>query len=177
MPNDPSLEGAHYLSRGRSWAPAAHAGSGVEEALLPLAPSRFQLRVSTTDRAGNASPALVGGARRLWLRDDTALRYTAGWRTGHGGHWSSTRSAAVTTRVTGGQVGWVTTTGPSRGSAAVSVDGRRVATVDLWSRRTHHRVLTRTLRPSRHTVTITVARRGSLSRGNRVDYDGVVALS
>jgi hypothetical protein len=171
--------------RGASWRFAARTGPSVEELLLRLAPAAYQLRVEADDQAGNTG-ALVGPRQGLWLRGDGAARYGSDWRAGsdsraQGGrlHWSARPGATVRTTVTGGELGWVTTTGPNRGRAAISVDGRRVATVDLWSHSTRHGVLafTRQLSRGRHTVTVQVLRHGTLSGGNRVDMDAFVGLS
>ncbi len=89
--------------------------------------------------------------------------------------------AQNSTGLAGATVAWVSTTGPDRGMASVSVDGGPAVTVDLYSA---------TLKPATlvwqatnlgsvnpHTIKVTVlSARNPASAGNKVDIDAYLAL-
>ena len=98
-------------------------------------------------------------------------------------HESSTAGAAANNSnvLSGSTVAWVSTTGPDRGMATVSVDGGAAVTVDLYSA---------TLKPATvvwqatnlgtatgHTIKVTVlSTRNAASTGNKVDIDAYLGL-
>jgi len=98
--------------------------------------------------------------------------------------FSSTANSTATTsqafKVTG-NAAWVSTKGPNRGRATVSVDGGAPTQVDLYApaQQTASVVwVANGLAPNvTHTVTVTVlGASNSLSSGSRVDHDAVIYL-
>jgi hypothetical protein len=98
--------------------------------------------------------------------------------------FSSTANARATTsqafRVTG-NVAWISTKGPDRGRATVSVDGGAPATVDLYAAAQQKAavvwVANGLATGATHTVVVTVlGASNSLSTGSRVDHDAMVYL-
>jgi hypothetical protein len=70
------------------------------------------------------------------------ITYSEGWGiarhslyTGGAVHYSKTRNATATLRFTGSAVKWLGPTGPTRGKASVSIDGKFVRTIDLYASR------------------------------------------
>ena len=91
--------------------------------------------------------------------------------------YSSSADATATYSFTGTAVAWMAITGPSRGKAVVTLDGKGT-TVDLYSRRTTNRVLVfsaSALANGPHSMTIDVLGR-PLSRP-RVDIDSLLVVA
>jgi hypothetical protein len=98
-------------------------------------------------------------------------------------HESSTAGAFAqnSTGLSGSTVAWVSTTGPDRGIATVSVDGGPAQTVDLYSPTLKPATLvwqaTNLGTASGHSVRVTVlSTRNAASTGNKVDLDALVGL-
>ncbi|HEV7809415.1 MAG TPA: glycoside hydrolase family 25 protein [Candidatus Limnocylindrales bacterium] len=101
-----------------------------------------------TDRAGNVSawftgPRVTAGVSQ---QTSTAIRYAGSWRSqtwasASGGSFRSatTASASATYTFTGSSVGWITSTGPTRGTARVYVDGVYAGPISLYSSTTRPR--------------------------------------
>lgn len=112
-------------------------------ATLQLAPGpTYRFAVDALDNAGNVSPKVAGGLiRQLVIQENgPGVAYSGSWvrRTGsdyHGGAIRSTGSAQARAALTfsGSDVAWVATRGPTSGSARVYLDGRLVATINLYS--------------------------------------------
>ena len=112
-------------------------------ATLNLAPGQtYRYAVRAFDRAGNVSPFTFGTAFTLAGHQETstAIRYTGTWgRATAPGLWggavryATAASARASFTFTGRSVGFVTTTSPSRGRAAIYVNGVHVKTIDLLS--------------------------------------------
>jgi hypothetical protein len=78
-------------------------------------------------------------------------------------------------------VAWVSTTGPDRGMASVSVDGGPAQTVDLYSATPQPATLvwqaSNLGTANGHTIKVTVlSTRNPASSGNKVDIDAYLAL-
>ena len=128
---------------GGAWASVPLAKTTDTSAAVALAPGQVhRFRVRAVDRAGNLSAWATAAAFRLGAVQETS---TAVLRKGHwtasfapayyGGRVMSSQVAAASARITltGQQVAWVSTVGPTRGQARVYVDGAYVRTVDLRS--------------------------------------------
>lgn len=90
----------------------------------------YRFEVSATDNAGNTSAVKAGATYNLSLiqENSTAIKYSAGWTrqalTGSNGGFVDFASAAgktATLSFTGLQAGWMSTIGPTRGSASVKL--------------------------------------------------------
>jgi hypothetical protein len=171
-------------------------GGDWEDVVLPAATSRsiaetlpvnraVQYQVRATDAAGNVGAWKSSAAFRLRLvaERSSAITYARTWRTSLsssylGGAVRQSRAAGATASYTftGSQVAWITARGPTRGSARVYVDGRRVGTVDLYSPtlQTRRAVYTYSwATDGRHRITIRVS--GTSGRP-RVDVDGFAVV-
>ena len=150
---------------------------------------RFQVRA--TNASGAFSAYAAGPVFSVPATDNTGgFRLSGAWSglnlTGaYNGsvHESSTAGAFAenSSLLSGSTLAWVSTTGPDRGSATVSVDGGPAQTVDLYSP---------TLKPATlvwqatglgtatgHTIRVTVlSTRNPASTGNKVDIDAYLGL-
>jgi hypothetical protein len=168
---------------------------------LPLAmgtaatPRDYQIRVRGVNVNGVPGPWTVGAPFRLLPYDDAnaAQKYTGTFTASvlAGAYGGSVRAAAVAgaamnlagtpnSTITG-SVAWVTTMGPDRGRASVSIDKAAATVVDLYAPtlRTAAVPYVVDLASGRtHSVTITVlGTRNVLSTTSRVDFDGLVILT
>jgi hypothetical protein len=134
-------------------------GGSWETLVLPSATSRglvtglrppheYRFRVRARDRAGNTSAWATSPVFRVRRVSERAaqLAWAGSWTlasaTGFlGGHArrSGIAGSSATFTFIGSQVAWFGTRSPSRGSAAVYLDGVRVATVDLHRSTTAYR--------------------------------------
>jgi hypothetical protein len=98
----------------------------------------YQFRVTATDKAGNTSAAKAGAVYRLTLYQEnaSAIKYSAGWTrqalTGANGgdvDYATAAGKTATLTFTGVQVAWMSTEGPTRGSATVKLDSGTAATI------------------------------------------------
>jgi hypothetical protein len=98
----------------------------------------YQFRVTATDKAGNTSAAKAGAVYRLTLYQEnaSAITYSAGWTrqalTGANGgdvDYATVAGKTATLTFTGVQVAWMSTEGPTRGSATVKLDSGTAATI------------------------------------------------
>ena len=136
------------------------------------------IQVSATDCTGNHSAYTPTPTFAVHAPQETAARYRGGWLTGssssfYGGHdrHATARGAKATFKFTGASVAWASELGPTRGTAYVAIDGRRVATVHLHKAKVANRqiVFSKTFKKSgAHTLTITVA---GTAGHPRVDVD------
>lgn len=104
--------------------------------------------------------------RRVFNDSASAIKYAGRWgMAGHaayvGGraHYSTDRGATATLTFTGRAIAWYGPVGPTRGKARVSIDGTRVATIDLRSSSFYAREVLFSRRfadTGKHTITITV---------------------
>ena len=92
---------------------------------------------------------------------------------------SATLSGLTWTRA-GGSVAWVSTLGPDRGIAAVSIDGGPPVSVDLFAATQQAAQVVFALNglsPGPHTLVVTPqGTRNPASTGNRLDVDAFVAI-
>jgi hypothetical protein len=126
---------------GGPWVTVAdETGRVLRTSLTPAHSYRFAVRA--IDLAGNASGWAMSAPTRLagWSEASSAIRYAGPWSTAPSpAFWggrvraSSTAGARATFTTTSTGAAWVAVTGPTRGRATIRVDGRLVATVDLYS--------------------------------------------
>jgi hypothetical protein len=101
---------------------------------------RYVFRVATRDGAGNLSTYRTGATfTPLSISDsNTAIKYGKKWYVfseasymGGVAHASSVFGASATYTFTGKQIGWLSRTGPTQGTARVYINGTLVASVNL----------------------------------------------
>jgi beta-N-acetylhexosaminidase len=102
----------------------------------------YRYRDRAVDGAGNTASWVAGSVVRPLVTQQyaTSVTYSGAWRAvanvyASGGtlRYSTAAGASATYRFTAASVGWVAYRGPTRGSAAVYLDGERVATINLYS--------------------------------------------
>ena len=153
---------------------------------LQLSPgSTYQFRVRATDSAGNTSDWRYGTAFVVDAQQEnsSAIVNTGSWTEqaltsayGGGVEYAKANGSAAQFTFTGSDVAWVSSKGPDRGRATVSVDGVVIKTVDLYASTTQSRktVFSRSdLDPTvSHTITVQVlGTKNSASSDTRVDID------
>jgi len=151
----------------------------------------YRYQVRATNPAGTFGAYTAGTAFSVPALDNTGgFSFNGGW----GGvnvagayngsvHESSTAGAAANNSnvLSGSTVAWVSTTGPDRGMATVSVDGGAAVTVDLYSATLKPATLvwqaTNLGTATGHTIKVTVlSTRNAASTGNKVDIDAYLGL-
>jgi hypothetical protein len=103
---------------------------------------RAQYRVTPTDCGGNADPTPTAGMPfSTHLYSERAINYKGTWSSAasssaQGGRYrySTKKGAIAKFRFTGRDIAWLAAKGPTSGSAIVSINGVRVATVDLHAK-------------------------------------------
>ena len=146
----------------------------------------YQFEVTATDNAGNTSAARAGIVYKLSLfqENTSAVKYSTGWtrQTLSGANGGSVDFATVkgktaTLTFTGFQVAWMSTQGPTRGSATVKLDSGTPATINTN---------TSSLKTAEIVDVVTAAANGShklvvnvlgTSGHPRIDVDAFVVLS
>ena len=125
------------------------AGTSARSLTRDLASSKtYRFRTRSRDVAGNVSGWVYDRTLRPKSYSEAAgmVDFSASWSgrsaAGYlGGHAKQTSKAGAKARITftGRSFAWVAATGPTRGKAAVYVNGVRVATIDLYSPTTRYR--------------------------------------
>jgi len=99
----------------------------------------YQFEVTGTDNAGNTSAAKQGVVYTLSLVQEnaSAVKYSAGWSRqtlagANGGSvdFATVKGKTATLTFTGFQAAWMSTQGPTRGSATVKLDSGTAATIN-----------------------------------------------
>ena len=99
----------------------------------------YQFEVTATDNAGNTSAATQGVVYKLSLFQEnaSAVKYTTGWTRqtlsgANGGSvdFATLKGKTATLTFTGFQVAWMSTQGPTRGSATVKLDSGTAVTIN-----------------------------------------------
>jgi hypothetical protein len=128
----------------------------------------YRYRLKVTDSAGNVSPWSTSPTFIVGRSQETSvgIAYSGAWGlassaiySGGKARWASVAGASATFSFNGESVAWVSTRGPTRGSAQVLIDGVLVRTVSLFSsRRTARQVVFSTAWPAMglHTIQIVV---------------------
>ena len=143
---------------------------------------------TAADAAGNETATGDVAVTVYGIQDtpSTAVTYSSGWSVvrsaaAYGGTRRTSKALGrwVRLRFTGTEVALVSTTGHDRGRVRITIDGVRVATVDLRSSSPHSRriVFHQRLRPGRHTIEVrTVGSARTPATGARVDVDGFLVI-
>ena len=159
------------------------------------APQTYQYQVRACSGPTTCSAWTIGQTFSLTPLDDTAaanVAFRGAWsvatvagayggtvRTSSLAGPSATLSGLTWTRA-GGSVAWVSTLGPDRGIAAVSIDGGPPVSVDLFAATQQAAQVVFALNglsPGPHTLVVTPqGTRNPASTGNRVDVDAFVAI-
>jgi alpha-tubulin suppressor-like RCC1 family protein len=169
------------------WQAVTLADPRSASAVLALAPGTYRVRVRAVDVLGHATPWRTGAwfTLRRYQESASAIRLVRGFRivsiAGASGSKVATARVAgstLTASFTGTSVAWVGVRGPDRGVARVYLDGKLVATVNLYaSARTNATVVwRRSFGASRAHVVRIVATgtRGIGSSATWVDVDAVL---
>jgi transglycosylase-like protein len=100
---------------------------------------RYVGKVMSAYGAAGAAP-IVAVARRSYQEFHAEVVYTGAWReapypsySGRNARWTNETAATATFTFTGRSVEWFGPSGPTRGRAAVFVDGQLVKTVNLYA--------------------------------------------
>jgi hypothetical protein len=171
-------------------------GGDWQDVALPAATSRsiaqtlpttraVQYQVRARDAAGNVGAWKSSSAFQLRLvaESSSAIKYARTWKTSLSSSYldgavrqSRVTGATASYTFTGSQVAWIAALAPTRGSARVYLDGRHVATVNLYSRtvQTQRAVYTYSWATAgRHRITIRVS---GTAGHPRVDVDGFAVV-
>jgi hypothetical protein len=137
---------------------------------------------SSTTLATTTTTAALQSSRHQ--QSGTGLAYAGTWKTNStksasGGSFALTNSsgASVTIRFTGTQLAWIAKTSPVYGKAKVTLDGRSLGTVDLYSAITKWQQKvwgSGTLASGAHTVKIDwTGLKRAVATGTYIDIDAV----
>jgi Pro-kumamolisin, activation domain len=144
----------------------------------------YQYKVTAADNAGNTSAATAGSSYKLSLVQENsgAIKYSAGWKrqalTGaYGGQveYANVAGKTATLTIKGTQIAWVSTQGPTRGSASVKLDSGATVTINTHttSPQTAHIVDVVSGAAGTHTLVVKVL---GTSGHPRVDIDAFLVL-
>jgi hypothetical protein len=145
----------------------------------------YQFEVTGTDNAGNTSAAKAGSVYTLSLyqENSTKIKYSTGWKrqalSGASGgqvEYASVKGKTATLSFTGVQAAWVSTLGPTRGSASVKLDSGSTATINTHasSPKTAQIVDVVSGASGSHKLVVTVL---GTSGHPRVDIDAFIVLA
>jgi hypothetical protein len=154
---------------------------------MNLAPGHtYQFEVTATDNAGNTSAAKAGTSYKLSLFQEnaSAVKYSTGWKRqtlsgANGGSvdYATVKGKTATLSFTGFQVAWMSTQGPTRGSATVKLDSGTAATINTNTSSAHAAevvdVVTAAAQGSHKLVVNVLGTAGH----PRIDVDAFVVLS
>jgi hypothetical protein len=149
-----------------AWTPLglASATTSASTRNVPSGAS-VRFRVRAIDRAGTVGSWVSSGTFRVTAVADSssAIKWSGSWslasHTAYLGkrvHSTAARGATATLAFSGSGIAWAGPVGPTRGKARVFIDGRQVATVDLYRSKFAARdlVLARNLGDGSHTLRI-----------------------
>jgi hypothetical protein len=152
--------------------------------LLLKAGNHYRFRLRATDGAGNVGAYVVTTNSKLVVSQETAnsVSYAGGWKHlslsgAMGGYVNRSNNAGATATYvfTGRGVAFVSTRALGRGIADIWLDGKKVATVDLFSKTARPAFVawsSGVLADTSHTVTVRVTgTKDASSTRDRVDVD------
>lgn len=185
-PSGISSYGAERQTNTGSWATLSLSPATTTSIVQSLAlNSAYRYVARATDGARNTSGWAYGGRFKPVLSQQTsaAISYSSGWASqsttsASGGSlaYATAPGAWASFTFTGSSVGWVSTRGPTRGSASVYIDGTLQATVNLYAAGTHaHWLVYAYSWPTSGTHTIKIVVKGTAGHP-RVDLDGFARL-
>jgi len=155
--------------------------------------ARSQFRVRAVNSSGGAGAFATGPTFTVATNDNssTAISYTAGWATttltgAFGGSVRATSTAnaratfITTTTIANGTIAWVSSRGPDRGIATISVDGGPAVTVNLFAATAQRSAIvfrSSALSAGTHTVRVTaLGTKDAHSSVRRADVDAFLSL-
>jgi hypothetical protein len=154
------------------------------------AKTSHQFQARATDTAGNTSAFAVGAAFRVKVVQDgaSAIKTKGSWatrdtRSAFGGSVRQAAKAGASQAIglTASDLAIVSSRGPDRGKAKVLLDGKAVATLDLYSRTTRAKQVVYAVSfPSagKHTLAlVALGSKNAKAKGTRVDLDAFLALT
>ena len=171
---------------GGSFAAVALPTAAAREVTQRLAyGTRYAYRMRATDNAGNTTAWVAGPSFTPTVYSERSARvsYRGTWlgsrhRADLGGRtrYATTAGRRATLAFSGLAVAWVTTVGPSRGSALVYADGTlRGSTKTYRAATVHRRVVARRTFAAHGSHTFRIEVRGT-RRHPRVDIDAFIVL-
>ncbi len=172
-----------------AYAPVGLADDTLASTTLALTPGNYRFRVRPIDRAGNVGPWHVASTIRVKLIGErsSAVAYSGRFKAaalagaaGGAVRYTGKAGRSASIKVTARGVAFVSTRGPARGKVQVWLDGRKVATVDLYASSKHPAriVWSRTWGATEtHRIRIVVTgTKRSASTSKRVDIDAFAIL-
>ncbi len=160
------------------WHPSTMATSAV---FPGISGSTYYFRVRATDAAGNVGPYVTSVGTSVPF-DQTSASYSSGWKTGSrssdflGSYKYTTSSGRYASfKLSRGTLDLVANTGPGLGKFAVYFRGRKIATVDTYSRTNRVRQVLKLVKFSGSgTGTVKIVNLATSHRP-RIEIDGFVA--
>lgn len=145
----------------------------------------YQFKVTATDNAGNVSAAKTSKVYtlKLFQENNSAITYSSGWTrqtlTGANGgsvDFATLAGKTATLKFTGSQVAWMSTQGPTRGSATVKLDSGTAQTISTHTSSVNPAEIVDLVTAANGTHTLVLKVLGT-SGHPRVDVDAFVVLS
>jgi len=145
----------------------------------------FRYEVAATDNAGNTSNFVAGKTYRLskFQENASAIRYSSGWRRqtlsgANGGkvEFATKSGATATLSFHGFQVAWVSTLGPTRGSASVRLGSAPATTISTHASSTSKAHIVDVVQGASGFHRLTIRVLGTAGHP-RVDIDTFIVLS
>jgi hypothetical protein len=145
----------------------------------------YQFKVTATDNAGNVSSAKTSKVYtlKLFQENNSAITYSSGWtrQTLAGANGGSVDFATLagktaTLKFTGSQVAWMSTQGPTRGSATVKLDSGTATTINTHTTTVNTAEIVDLVTAASGTHTLVIKVLGT-SGHPRIDVDAFVVLS
>jgi hypothetical protein len=146
----------------------------------------YQVRMKATDVRGRTSRVVntVPFSVTLTDQDAPAIQYSSGFTTAPLAHssggtvaWSAHKGSRATITFTGRSFALVSTRGPDRGKAKITIDGKTAGGIKLHAAhvKVGQVVYSANLAEGHHTVTVKVAKNGSAGV-QRVDIDAFLVM-
>lgn len=155
-----------YRVGARGWTQLPTDASATSATYNPQFGSSYQFAVAAFDAAGNQSDWSITSAFTPANHAEDVASYSAGWSSYGDANFmngreyeASTANAQMSVRVTGTNVGLVSTRGPRGGRAFVYLDGQYQFAIDTYAASAQYRVVVGWLRfasAGTHTVTVVV---------------------
>jgi hypothetical protein len=182
-----TYEVAWQANGSTAWHGVTLANPGSSSAIIALPAGTFRVRVRASDALGHAGSWRTGSwftLRRL-EESASAIRLVKGFRrvtaSGASGGRLATATRAgstISAKVSATSIAWVGVRGPDRGRARVYLDGRLVATVDLYApTRSDAVIVWRRSFSKAATHVLRIVATGTHARGSsasRVDVDALL---
>ncbi len=171
-----------------SWVARSTTADTLIRYLVPG--KHYQFRIRAYDRAGNISTWTNGTGMKVasYQESHASITYSGKWMPvklrdaySQSVRYTTVADARASIAFMGSNVAWVSRKTPDSGQAEVYVDGRYIATLDLYSATTQPRQIVFTIGdlglPAGHTLEVrTLGTKNLSSEGTRVYVDAFVVL-